>query len=295
MVYVNFRRKMTGPQLEFVMVAPVDKAQAAQIRRQVRSHAARAAGNEASDKPSSQNKPRRRRRRQYPSWPVEIRQVEVDKPQRHQNNASSLLTSLSGATTIPAAHSPVFHQPFTSVVLENYLQHLAVAIPEIDGEGQSALLRTRWFPMVLNSPIVFQVIVLFSASHYAAQQKDMAFALTILSLKQCALRGVMQSLSTAKGMFHDELIAATAKMASYEAIWGDEQAYHCHMKAVEEMLRVRGGLESLGLDGFLSRLLIFIDSNSAFLLNTHLHLQNSSFPRLEPFILPNPSRFIGEI
>jgi len=141
--------------------------------------------------------------------------------------------------------------------------------------------------------MVFQVIVLFSASHYAAQREDRAFAETILSLKQRALDGIIQSLSAAKGMVRDELVAATAKMASYEAIYGNEEAYHSHMRGVEDMLRVRGGLHTLGLDGFLSRLLIFIDTNSAFLLNTHLHLQGSSFPRLEPFVLPNPSRFIG--
>lgn len=137
--------------------------------------------------------------------------------------------------------------------------------------------------MVLSSPIVFQVIVLFSASHYASQQKDMAFAETILYLKQCALAGISQSLSSASTgiMIRDELIAATAKMASYEAIYGDETAYHCHMKGVEEMLKMRGGLKALGLDGFLSRLLTFIDTNSAFLLNTHLHLRDSSFPRQE--------------
>ncbi|EXJ91962.1 hypothetical protein A1O3_00512 [Capronia epimyces CBS 606.96] len=306
---------MARPLLEFVNVAPFpgDKAQTALIRRQVRSHAAftshatraAAAGSDTEGLgPHALQKPGHRKRRRHLTWTFEIRQdEEVDEQEQesvprdlaHQSSDSALLTSLSGAPMIPASTSPVYHQPFVSVVLHNYLQHLAVAIPEIDGEGRPALLRTRWFPMVINSPVIFQVIVLFSASHYAAQRQDMAFAPTILSLKQCALRGIMQSLSASKGLARDELIAATAKMASYEAIWGEEQAYHCHMRGVEEMLRGRGGLQTLGLDGFLSRLLIFIDTNSAFLLNTHLHLQDSSFPRLEPFILPNLSRFIGEV
>lgn len=175
------------------------------------------------------------------------------------------------------------------------LENLAVAIPEIDGEEETALLKSRWFPFVLYSPVVFAVITLFSASHYAAQKPGIAYADTLLSLKQCALNEIFQCLTKSKGMIQDVLIAATAKMASYEAIYGDEETYHLHMKAVEAMLRMRGGLRQLGLDGFLSRLLIFIDTNSAFLLNTHLHLLESSFPRQEPFILPNPSRFIGEI
>ncbi|KIW93342.1 uncharacterized protein Z519_05947 [Cladophialophora bantiana CBS 173.52] len=178
------------------------------------------------------------------------------------------------------------------------LQHLAVAVPELDGDSRSALLQTLWFPMVLSSPIVFQVIVLFSASHYASQRHDLTLAETILSLKQCALSGIARALSSdSRGMvFRDEMISAVAKMASYEAIFGEESAYHCHMKAVEQMLKLRGGLTTLGLEGFLSRLLVFIDTNSAFLLNTHLHFRGSSFPKLaNPFIMPNPSRFVGEV
>jgi hypothetical protein len=124
----------------------------------------------------------------------------------------------------------------------------------------------------------------------------MAYAQTILALKHCALKGIAGALAASGGYWvRDELIAATAKMASYEAIYGDEQAYHTHMRGVEDMLRLRGGIDALGLDGFLSRLLVFIDTNSAFLLNTHLHLTASTFPRLAPFLLPNPSRFIGEV
>lgn len=118
-------------------------------------------------------------------------------------------------------------------------------------------------------------------------------AQAILGLKHWAIRGITQGLKDSKGWIGDELIAATAKMASYEAIYGSEGAYHAHMAGVQGMLQLRGGLETLGLDGFLARLLIFIDTNSAFLLNTRLHLEASSFPRLAPFALPNPGRFIG--
>ncbi|EXJ81694.1 hypothetical protein A1O1_07759 [Capronia coronata CBS 617.96] len=298
---------MGRPILTFIDAAPVEKAQALEVRRQVRSHAAKAASlkdvSAADDGLSSSSNAnaagKKKRRRKYPSWTVQIGRGEQQAAGLSLESSRSLLTSLSGTGMIPASRSAVYHQPFVSAVLHNYLQHLAVAIPEIDGEGegQTALLRTRWFPMVLNSPIVFQVIVLFSASHYASQRQDMAFPETILSLKQYALRGIAESLSSAsQGMVvRDELIAATAKMASYEAVFGDEDAYHSHMKGVEDMLRVRGGLDALGLGGFLARLLIFIDTNSAFLLNTHLHLTDSSFPRLEPFLLPNPSRFVGEV
>ena len=301
-------QRPTRPLLEFVNAAPVNGIQARNIRRQVRSHAAKVGGSgdvdlsttrTSSNKTTNATASRRRTRQQNFSWSVEVN-VEQQGDQASDQLTTSSLTSptsssISGGATIPASKSPVYYETFVPLVIENYLQYLAVAIPEVDGVGNFGLLKSRWFPLVMHSPVVFQVIVLFSASHYAAQLEGMAFAPTILSLKQSALQGIYRELAHSTGAARDELIAATAKMASYEAIWGDESAYHCHMHGVQEMLKTRGGLGNLGLDGFLSRLLVFIDTNSAFLLKSALHLQESAFPRREPFMLPNLSRFMGEM
>lgn len=81
-------------------------------------------------------------------------------------------------------------------------------------------------------------------------------------------------------------------MASYEAIYGSHDTFHRHMSGVGRMLSLRGsdGLSTLGLDGFLARLLLFIDTNSAFLLGTKPHLLESQghLPRREPIIISNP-------
>lgn len=63
------------------------------------------------------------------------------------------------------------------------------------------------------------------------------------------------------------------------------------MSAVARMLRARGGLATLGMDGLLARMLRFIDTNSAFLLGAHLYLEESDqgvgvcLPRHMPFRL----------
>ena len=174
------------------------------------------------------------------------------------------------------------------------LEHLAVPIPELDGSEETALLRTKWFPFILHDRRIFNVIVLFSASHYAMRSADpTAFARDILWLKQRALFTLNQALCSTTVFVEDTVIAATAKMASYEAIFGAESEYHTHMDGLERMLDLRGGLSALGLDGFLARLLLFIDNNSAFLLKTRLRLSEFSFPRRLPFAPPNPSKFLG--
>jgi hypothetical protein len=324
---------MADSRLLFIDEDPWGKAdpiRARKLRREIKSHAARVAAYESVARPR-----RRRRRKPYLSWSCHI---SIPDPPREQSGETTPIpqgsmqsihpsSSPFGSNCIPASESPIFYHPTISAVLHNCksrlilhspfqlplvhlwlsstntddaldLKHLAVAIPELDDNSEMPLLQTRWFPMVLHSPIIFQVIVLFSAAHYASHQHTIALEETILSFKQCALSSLAKALSsTSKVMVcRDEVIAAVVKMASYEAIYGEESAYHSHMNAVDEMLRLRGGLTALGLGGFLSRLLIFVDTNSAFLRNTHLHLRDSSFPKpANPFIVPNLSQFIGEV
>ncbi|RMZ77304.1 hypothetical protein DV737_g4430, partial [Chaetothyriales sp. CBS 132003] len=178
------------------------------------------------------------------------------------------------------------------------VQHLAVSIPELDVGSCVPLLRTSWLPLVVGDPVLFQIIMLFSASHYASYQNPdqyQAMYIELLQLKQIALAGLISALAATptSGIVSDNLIAGTAKMGSYEAIYGGVDAYHAHMEGVRRMLQLRGGIQSLGQEGFLARLLHFIDTNSAFLLGTCLHLADSMLPRREPFVLPNPRRFLG--
>lgn len=61
------------------------------------------------------------------------------------------------------------------------------------------------------------------------------------------------------------------------------------MSTVARLLRTRGSLATLGMHGFLARLLSFIDTNSAFLLGTDLYLSEFNLlPHPQPC---GPTRF----
>lgn len=215
--------------------------------------------------------------------------------EQDQNLASisSILEISNGnSRSIPAAATPVFYLPYIPAVVSNYLTCLAVPFAEIDGPRQTGLLAKSWFPMVLHSPAVFQVIVLFSASHLASRSPSLVNPEALLYLKQCALSSLFNMIASRR--IGDEVIAATAKMASYEAIFGSGSDYHIHMDAVRRMLVLRGGIEKLGLEGLLMRLLLFIDTNSAYILHTNLYLEQSMLPRRQPLSFLNPPRFVGE-
>ena len=94
-------------------------------------------------------------------------------------------------------------------------------------------------------------------------------------MKQHAITAINRGLQDPTLATSDQLIGAVAKMAAYEAGFaGDEGQYHMHMKGLVKMVELRGGLGSLGLHGLLARMLLWIDLNAAFLLETHLY-----FPR----------------
>jgi hypothetical protein len=74
-------------------------------------------------------------------------------------------------------------------------------------------------------------------------------------------------------------------MAAFEAVYGESNVYHIHMAAVARMVHARGGLATLGLNGFLARLVVFIDTNCAAIMgrNGRLYMteysDSASFPR----------------
>jgi hypothetical protein len=165
---------------------------------------------------------------------------------------------------------------------------MAVDLPELDEPQKPGLLRTRWFPMVLTEAATFQVIILLAASHFALLHPSRDHGLNLLQLKSKAISLVRNALA-ADGPT-DQLIGAVAKMASYEAMFGDQESFEKHMAGLMKMIDMRGGLCSLGLNGMLARICVWIDRNSAMLHNTPIHF--TSVPE-ELSTQVNPSGFLA--
>lgn len=145
---------------------------------------------------------------------------------------------------------------------------MAVDLPELDEPEKPGLLRTRWFPLVMTEAATFQVILLLATSHYASLRQTTEFGPALLQLKTKAICLVRSALTTEGPS--DQLIGAVAKMASYEAMFGDQASFEEHMKGLVKMVQLRGGLSSLGLHGMLAKICVWIDRNSAMLHGSRL-------------------------
>jgi hypothetical protein len=172
---------------------------------------------------------------------------------------------------------------------------MAVDIPELDLPGNRGLLRTSWFPLVMTEPALFSVIMLIAASHYVSLQGDPgSMKIDLLGLRYETVLSINRSLDVAQPeTIHDALIGAIAKMASYEAMFGSLENYNIHMHGLARVISLRGGLTSLGLNGLLHRIVVWIDRNAAFLHGSSKYFLVDSSVSGEPPSEPNPGQFLG--
>ncbi|CDM35594.1 transcriptional regulator family: Fungal Specific TF [Penicillium roqueforti] len=207
----------------------------------------------------------------------------------------SILPQIGGLRVDPFQSYPISGQPWTPLLVDHYLIHMAVDIPELDLPGNHGLLRTTWFPLVMTEPALFSVILLLAASHYASLQVDpSSMKIDLLGFRYTAVLSINRSLDARQPEnVHDALIGAIAKMASYEAMFGSLENYNIHMQGLARLISLRGGLTSLGLNGLLQRMVIWIDCNAAFLHGSAMYfLMDTSVPGESP-PYPNPGQFLG--
>ncbi|KAL3432436.1 hypothetical protein BDV09DRAFT_127842 [Aspergillus tetrazonus] len=194
----------------------------------------------------------------------------------------------------PFRSYPVAWRPILPRLVDHYLMSMAVDIPELDQPGNRGLLRTDWFPLVMTEPSLFLVIVLLAASNYASVQTEPTdMKLHLLGLRCEAVQAVNKSLELQSSFVSDALIGAIAKMASYEAMYGNPENYAVHMRGLQRAVELRGGLDALGLGGLLRRIVIWIDRNGAFLNGSTLYFPGETFSPGQPLPEPNPGHFLG--
>ena len=136
-------------------------------------------------------------------------------------------------------------------------------------------------------------VLLMAASHYCAVSPHSANLIDLLYLKSKALTEINIALRDPKRATSDAIIGAVMKMAAYEAVFGDSAVFSAHMQGLSLMLKMRGGLGTLGLDGLLERMVVWIDLNAAFICGLDKLFGNEEFPTLVEIEKPDPYHFAG--
>ena len=144
----------------------------------------------------------------------------------------------------------------------------------------------------MTDPAIFRAVVLLAASHYSVRRCPRGNGPNLLQLKSRALSSINEAIQDTGHSTSDQIIGAVAKMASYEAMFGDQRSFEWHMAGLLRMVKLRGGLSALGLDGLLARICLWIDHNSTFLHNSPIHFEDAIGDFFN--VQANPSGFLAE-
>lgn len=121
-------------------------------------------------------------------------------------------------------------------------------------------LRDRWWPLSMTSPPLFLVEILFAASHSASIGKVLIGPAQLLQLKGQTIQAINSSLQARSESLTPATIGAVISMAGYEILFGDLLTNHVHMIGLQAMVAMRGGVDCLGLEGFVKKMLTWLDS-----------------------------------
>lgn len=149
--------------------------------------------------------------------------------------------------------------------------------------------------MAIADQAMLNVVILTATSNYISVHQTQCTPEVLWKLKEDALASVNRGLQDPQLAASDQMIGAVAKMAAYEAGFaGDEKQYRIHMSGLTKMVELRGGLGSLGLNGLLARMLLWIDLNAAFILNTKTHFSHPNPLPGHTGAHPNRGQFLEE-
>ena len=134
-------------------------------------------------------------------------------------------------------------------------------------------------------------VILVAASRYTKIHGPRSHGIELLQLRGMAIREINTALEDPKRATSDQIVTAVVKMASYEALFGDQNACHTHMTGLLRMVTLRGGLPQLGLDGLLERILLWIDANATYIMGRPIYFDKDAFPTSAVHPRPNPQKY----
>ncbi|KAL6890481.1 hypothetical protein GGI43DRAFT_221574 [Trichoderma evansii] len=139
-----------------------------------------------------------------------------------------------------------------------HLQLLSRFKASIDGnpDPESRFMK-HWVPLSIKDPLLLQ-IVLYTAVCFLKETgrvpKMLAWA-----YKGVVHRMLNEHLSSTRMQTGDAAIMGTAQMVMDSWYWGTTEELRAHMAGLKTMLRMRGGLQDLGMGGFLAKTVLIHD------------------------------------
>ncbi|KAH6714036.1 hypothetical protein BKA61DRAFT_55102 [Leptodontidium sp. MPI-SDFR-AT-0119] len=291
------------PAYSFITINDPQETKSRSKKRQVRSAVAYYQHHKNDNDDAETGNTRRRgwKRRDQTQSPVMLKH-ESSQSIMSESASASASTSTSTAQTTPVA-TPAEVDPFDSYpvpwnpvyqpILDFCKLHshydcsedtsyVLIDTPAIAEPGNMFRLRTLWFPIVMTSPTIFYAALSLAGSILHARRHLALDAPALLELRSRAISSINATLSNSEDCKTDQTVGAVLCVSILESFLGHPELFQIHMAGLAKMVRLRGGLDGLGLDGLLRKMIIWLDFNHASIYGTGLIFEESTEVQTRP-------------
>jgi len=127
----------------------------------------------------------------------------------------------------------------------------------IDGNVSPNLYNDYWVPWSVKSPLLANLGILTAAIYQAEAQKIPSGKSPIaLHYKVKSIGLLNEMLEDGESATSTEAITAVVSLMVNEWFWLHRDAVKRHMAGLKLMIELRGGLDELGMNGFLRKLVL---------------------------------------
>lgn len=114
----------------------------------------------------------------------------------------------------------------------------------------------QFVPFCLHNPLLKQIAIFTSACLMNESPGAKLVDSTTAMAHKCRSIVMLKEHLSTSGSTTDVAIAAVMQLMLNEWYWGNQDDLRHHLRGLKEMVRLRGGYDSLGLGGLLARLII---------------------------------------
>lgn len=186
---------------------------------------------------------------------------------------------LPSRTGVPLPYDETSPKPFQSIgkPLDPFRtmfqsSHPQVSVEELKFHCSRAFgtraMGIHWIPTLLKSPHAFLSTLSIASAHYDAINEREHESVQTLALRQEVMHLISQSLLDPETRGDDYSVVALTQLIASEMIAGKDMTLDFHETGIEAMVRQRGGLKELGVNGRLATTLTWVSLESAILRET---------------------------
>ncbi|KAF2447506.1 hypothetical protein P171DRAFT_382390, partial [Karstenula rhodostoma CBS 690.94] len=179
-------------------------------------------------------------------------------------------------TGVPLPYDETSPRPFQSIgkPLDPFRTMFQASHPQVSVEELkfhcsrsfgSKAMGLLWIPTLVKSPHAFLSTLCIASAHYDAINERAIESVQTLALRQEVIHLISQSLLNPETRGDDYTVVALTQLIASEIIAGEDMTLDFHETGIEAMVRQRGGMGQLGVNGRLAATLSWVSLESAIL------------------------------